>query len=333
MDKLVSVIMPVYNVEKYIRKSVQSVLNQTYNNFELLIIDDGSPDNSIDVVKQITDERIRIYHKKNGGLADALNFGLAKANGSYIYNVDSDDWMEPTLLEDCVEVMEEENLDVMIFGYYQDDEDTQGNLIRSRKVLPVKKTFYKKDNNLEIDRHHLRLLGYSWNKLYRKSFLVKHQFWFENGAPIVHDLIFNSQVFNKTDKLRFVDKAFYHYSNRPVVTLTKKFHQNSFDLAVKKTKYLKVFFDSWNMSEEKKNEALSLCLIGGVRYTIHNLFSFKNELSFSEKKEYIKKMLDHALTKNLIDFYQPKSLRDQLYKIMIKNKNSLFISLVGNIIK
>lgn len=168
--KKVSIILPVYNVEKYIKKSIESVLNQTYTDFELLVIIDGSPDNSKQVAEEFTDSRIKIFEKENGGLSDARNYGLERAKGQYVYFMDSDDWIEPNLLEDNLKIIEEENLDVVIFGYIQDDEDIDGNILSSQAISPGNAVFLKKNNDLILDRNRLGIMGYAWNKIYRKSF-------------------------------------------------------------------------------------------------------------------------------------------------------------------
>lgn len=96
MNKLVSIIVPVYNVEKYLKRCMTSILEQTYSNLEILLIDDGSPDNSGNLCDEIqsTDERIKVYHKANGGLSSARNYGLERCTGEYIFFIDSDDWIE-----------------------------------------------------------------------------------------------------------------------------------------------------------------------------------------------------------------------------------------------
>lgn len=115
---MVSIIMPVYNVEKYIRGSIDSVLAQTYTDFELIIVDDGSPDYSPQICDEYASKnnRIRVIHKLNGGLSSARNTGVDHANGKYILFIDSDDTIEPDLLEKVVPVAEKENADVTIFG-------------------------------------------------------------------------------------------------------------------------------------------------------------------------------------------------------------------------
>src|SRR5690606_4224086 len=148
------------NVEKYLARSIESALNQSYNDFELLVIIDGSPDSSKSIAENYTkiDNRIQVFEKENGGLSDARNYGLERAKGEFIYFMDSDDWIETNLLEDNLKIIEEEDLDLVVFGYIQDDENIEGEVIRSANVLP-QIAQYVKGENITIDAHHLGLLG------------------------------------------------------------------------------------------------------------------------------------------------------------------------------
>src|SRR5690625_6955531 len=107
----VSIILPCYNVEKHLAQSIDSVLSQTHSNFELLVVIDGSPDNSKEIAEEyaVKDARITVFDKPNGGLSDARNYGLKKAQGEFIYFMDSDDWIEPDLLKDNLKIIAQED--------------------------------------------------------------------------------------------------------------------------------------------------------------------------------------------------------------------------------
>ena len=118
-DPLVSIIIPVYKVEKFLDECVASVAAQTYANLEILLVDDGSPDNCPAMCDAwaARDPRIRVIHKPNGGLSDARNTGIAGATGAYIYFADSDDTVAPTLVEDCLNAMREYDADLVMFQF------------------------------------------------------------------------------------------------------------------------------------------------------------------------------------------------------------------------
>ena len=123
MEK-VSVILPIYNVEKYLKNCIESLTNQTYENLEIILVDDGSTDNSGKICDEIakSDERVMVIHKQNGGLAAARNTGYLETTGKYLMYVDSDDIVKKDVVENCVEAIEKENSDVVIFGYEKVDE-------------------------------------------------------------------------------------------------------------------------------------------------------------------------------------------------------------------
>lgn len=333
MENLVSVIMPVYNVENYIVKSIQSVLNQTYNNFELLIINDGTLDNSIEKVKYFDDQRIKIIHKQNGGLSDARNTGIASAQGDYLYFIDSDDWIEPNLLELAVASILKNNADFVLFGYYLDNEDAKQNLLNSKKVVQDNVAFIRDNSNFELQENTLNLLGYAWNKVYKTSLIKQNKLFFDKGISLVEDMLFNSKVYSIASQIVFIDKALYHYIERPVASLIKNFHPNSFQLILFKIKAIDKFLTSWKIDDNVKNQTIAQSLIIGIRYCVNNLFAFKNNLSFKEKYNYLKMMLNNPETKKYIYFYDVNTLTDKFYKFLIQSRASLLLYLFCKIKK
>lgn len=330
MQPIVSVILPVYNVEKYISKSIESILRQTFLEFELLVVIDGSPDGSKDIAESFLDSRIIILEKENGGLSDARNYGLERAKGKYVYFMDSDDWIEPDLLEDAITVLEKERKDFVIFGYIQDNENLEDVVTSQSIKLPNIEILIKgKDTNMPSDL--LGLLGYAWNKVYRKDFLEKNNLYFEKGVSLVEDILFNSTIYQKSSEIRFINKAYYHYINRQVPTLIKKFHKDSFELNIWKLNKLRDFFEIWEF--KNKDNLLGMLVVQSIRYCIHNLFAFQNKLSFKEKRLYVKAMLYNSNTVTYINKYEPDNNFSQLYKFLIKNRNYNIISIFAATIK
>ena len=114
--------MPVYRVEEYVARAIESMQNQTYTDFEFLIVDDGSPDNSGAICDEYAkrDNRIRVFHKENGGAPSARNVAIEEAHGKYLYFMDSDDWVEPTMLDDLLRLAEENKAQLVICGFFID---------------------------------------------------------------------------------------------------------------------------------------------------------------------------------------------------------------------
>lgn len=333
MNDLISIILPVYNVERYIKKCIESVINQSYTNFELLVVNDGTLDNSIEVVEEFNDVRIKIFHKENGGLSDARNFGLEKAKGDYVYFLDSDDWIESNLLEIAYNTIVLYNSKLVLFGYYLDTCDLSGILIDSKININETNVFVKNEKDIVFHSSTLNLLGYAWNKLYSRSFLRENNLIFDKGISLVEDVLFNSRVYEKADKIVLIEAPLYHYIVRPSTSLVRKFHENSFELILMKGKSLHSFLKSWNVNVSTVNKILSQNLNLGLRYSLNNLFAFKNDLKRSEKIAYIHMMLNNAETQKYIKYYEALSLNDKIYKRLVTSKAVLFLYLLCKIKK
>lgn len=315
-----SIILPCYNVEKYIAKSIQSVLDQTFTDFELLVIIDGSPDDSKAIAETFNDKRIIIYEKLNGGLSDARNYGLERAKGEFIYFMDSDDWIEPDLLADNLKIIENKALDIIVFGYIQDDENLEGKIIGSKKIGPAKICVVKGRDTFPTDTHTIGILGYAWNKIYRKSLLIENNIKFEKGTSLIEDILFNSQVYQSVNTICFNDKCYYHYLNRQIPTLMKKFYTNSFELTKRRIFAVDEFLKDWNVDKTIREHRKAAGIVGGIRGRIHNLYAYKNQLTKKETKAYIKKMLNDPLTQKYVELFQYKTKKEFLYKLLIKYK-------------
>lgn len=324
---LVSVIMPVYKVEAYLATAIESVMAQTYPHWELLIINDGSPDNSAAIAEVYVqkDPRIRQFHKPNGGLSDARNFGLERAQGEFIYFIDSDDWIEPILLEITVQKIENEQVPVVIFGYILDNADAGNQLLSQKKIFHPSSRFDKKTNNLHIDENLMGIIGYAWNKLYRHDFIKKHQLHFDKGVSLVEDILFNAQVYRLADSLVVMSDCLYHYLNRPVSTLIKTYHEGAFSLYLKKYGAVDQFLQAWNVKDKKRKTILSLSLISGLRYSIRNLIAFMDGFSDEEKIKRISELTAHPVVRDVIRFYPPAHFLDWVYASLVRLRMNKFL--------
>ena len=164
----ISVIIPVYGVEKYIRQCLESVIKQTYKNLEIIVVNDGTKDNSMKIVEEyLVDERIKVINKENGGISSARNRGIEEATGEYVSFVDSDDWLEIDLYERIVQILEGNKVDIIVFNYNRYSENKKK---YRRNILKLKK----------IPKEILfrNLNGECWNKLYKIGFLKENNLRF-----------------------------------------------------------------------------------------------------------------------------------------------------------
>ena len=224
MDKKLSIIMPAYNVEKYVGKAISSILSQDYKNLELLIVDDGSTDETAKIAKRYSanDVRAIVLSKQNGGLSDARNYGLERATGDYVLFVDSDDFIEPNTIGKLMKYSNDRALDVCIFGYYYDIYEHEKTHTEKVVVEPGK-IITRGSKRTKIAN--ASMLGYAWNKLYDRRFLSVNNIIFERGLSYIEDIIFNEQVYRHAKKVGFYDQPIYHYVQYGRTTLGKTYHK------------------------------------------------------------------------------------------------------------
>ena len=175
-DIKISVIMPVYKVEDYVARAIESILEQTLADFEFLIVDDGTPDRSGDICDEYAkkDTRIRVIHKENGGAPSARNTAIDLARGKYVYFLDSDDWAGPRMLADMYEMAEKNQADLVVCGFYIDT--YYGKEYLSEKICVDDRVFtdaesFREESYRYFDRN---MLYTPWNKLYRLDVIREH---------------------------------------------------------------------------------------------------------------------------------------------------------------
>ena len=206
---MISIIVPVYNVEKYLRRCVDSILAQTYQNIEVLLVDDGSPDNSGAICDEYAekDSRVRVFHKPNGGVSSARNLGLKEAKGDYIGFVDADDYIDKTMYEVLLCNLIKENSDISICSYNQ--EDSNG----------IFHKHWPHDDYLTItgDRQIEYLISNQyytcscWDRLFKKELLK--DFWFDESKKVYEDLLFLYEVAKISSNTVFTSSPLYYYCN------------------------------------------------------------------------------------------------------------------------
>lgn len=205
---LISIIIPVYKVEKYLEKCIQSVINQTYENLQIILVDDGSPDNCGKICDEYAkkDHRIEVIHKSNGGLSDARNKGLEIAKGEYIGFVDSDDYIEADMYEVLYNLLKQYNADVSICNFYTVSQEkiaikNADNGIKEYNRIEILKEILL-DNNIQ---------SYAWNKLYKKELFDEIKY------PVgkkYEDIGTTFYLLEKCNKVVVTGKPEYYYINR-----------------------------------------------------------------------------------------------------------------------
>nr|WP_321302565.1 glycosyltransferase family 2 protein [uncultured Trichococcus sp.] len=324
---LVSVIIPIYNVEKYIHSCIGSVLEQTYENLEILLVDDGSLDNSASICDEyaLLDNRVKVIHKENGGLSDARNCGLHAARGEYIHFLDGDDYIEHILIEKAVKEASENNADVIIWGYYADFV-TEHEILQNTVEHRIKYGIFDKNNLKEIPltEELIGILGYAWNKLYLRSFLIDNNFSFLKGLSLIEDITFNSPVLSCAKKIVFLEEPLIHYMQRPRKTLGSQFYENFFELNAQACMLIHELLKCWEIDNSVLEKVVAYKCFNAIKATIIMLTSSDN-ISKQQKKIYLDGILNDSETHNMLKNIQLSSLKNKIVYRMIKMKKSYFL--------
>ena len=199
----ISIIVPVYNVEKYIAKCLKSLTLQTLQGIEIIIVNDGSLDRSIDIIEKYVKEnptKIKYYEKKNGGLSTARNYGLEYATGEYIAFLDSDDYVEINMYEEMYNLAKKENADMVECDFIWEWE-------YGKKVYDKRREYKTKEDMMKKPR------VVAWNKIYKREILNKNKIRFPEGL-IYEDMEFFYKLLPHLNKISYINKYFVHYIQR-----------------------------------------------------------------------------------------------------------------------
>ena len=234
-NKLVSIIVPIYNTEKYLKECIESLINQTYKNLEIILVDDGSTDNSRFICDEYKNkiENIKVIHQENQGISNARNKGLEVAQGYYISFVDSDDYVEETMIEKLVRSIEENEADMSICNYYPNKEN------KLKEVLTVDEVM-----ELIIDKRYFR--GYVCNKLYKKELLDKLKF--EEDIKMCEDFLFNCKYLLKCSKCSYVSERLYFYRANIQSISNSKFSSKYLTILTAYDKIKKIYEENYEKS-------------------------------------------------------------------------------------
>lgn len=217
----ISIIIPVYKTEKYIRRCLDSVIYQTFTNFEVILIDDGSPDNAGSICDEYAqkDNRFIVYHKPNEGIAATRQYGVEQIKGYYTLQIDSDDWIESNMLEEMYSKAIQDDADIVICDYF-----VNYNKYEQYRSADPKSCYYQDVLKNLIYRSQ----GYVWNKMIRSScYHMPETINWISGQNLFEDMIICSEILKNPRSISYIPKAFYHYWQTPNSYLhsAKLYHQ------------------------------------------------------------------------------------------------------------
>ena len=309
-NELISIVVPVYKVEKYLEKCVKSILKQTYTNLEIILVDDGSPDKCGQLCDELakTDNRIKVFHKANGGLSDARNYGVERANGEYIGFVDSDDYIHENMYEELYKAIKKSGTAIAECGVTRVYKNT------------LRPHYEGEDYFLVLDREgylkeyleNKRLYGSAWCKLIHKNLAKKIKF---PTGKIYEDAFYTLELLKTVDKYTLISGNYYYYYIRENSITTRPFSAKDMD-------YIEIMdqIRDYTLSNFPKfKEQLLVRLIYAYLSIFNQLIVLDN---YKTKKEYkvLKNKLKDNYFKVVVNKKAPRNLKGAILLLSVNER-------------
>lgn len=311
---IISVIIPVYNAEKYLQQCLNSICSQTLREIEILCIDDGSTDNSLNILQVYAkrDSRIRIFSQENQGAGAARNCGLRNAHGTYLSFLDADDFFEHSMLEKAVDSLEQYNADFVVFNSDQYHMDTK-NFVQQPWVLRLEDIPpYMPFTHRELTNNVFKtFVGWAWDKVYRRSFVLEHNLWFQEQRTS-NDLLFVFSALVLAKKITVINEVLAHQrrgsSESLSVTREKSWHCFYDALVALKNRLTneKIY---WELEQDYINYAL--------HFSLWNLNTLAEPTKSLLKEKLCGEWFEELGIRNKEDYFFYNSIEYSQYKCLV----------------
>ncbi|MCF0104149.1 MAG: glycosyltransferase family 2 protein [Eggerthellaceae bacterium] len=322
----ISVLIPAYNVEDWVASSLDSLLKQSFRNFEILIADDGSTDSTPQICDdyQVKHEQIRVFHIENSGAASARNYLIDRARGKYFYFMDADDWAEENMLEEMFEFAESNSLELVICGYFIDTYYAEDKYYRELRTAPD--TVFKTQQdfrNYAYKFFDAQLLYAPWNKLYLASYIKENKIYYPK--TFWDDLPFNLEVVRDIKRVGCFSSRYYHFLRARGEAENAKYRPNMYEKREEENELMHELFAYWNLDTPEIREYLGRRHAERLIGCLENITNSACKLSYKEKKAEIKKILDSASAKQALQYAKSTSIMIAAIYFPMRRK---FVSIV-----
>lgn len=321
----ISIIVPVYNAEKYIARCISSIIEQTFRNFELILVDDGSVDQSGKIcdIFASKDERIRVIHKQNGGVSSARNKGIETAEGKYIMFCDSDDYVEQNWCEGLYSLIIKPEVNLAFCGYQSVDVCTRKKIASQNYSSGAKSIIPR---TLLWDVYMSNLLNMPWNKIYEANIIKKNNIIFDETWSYNEDLMFVLKYIQSSEgDFGISNELLYNYTQGIDGSLTKRYVSNLWDIKKCVFKELDSTIESCGIPFDFiKNEYYSKW-IWAIESSIGNEMRKENKASVYEKFKNIFKITHSAVYKEAFKLGTFETTKSFFYKKVLKTRSSMLI--------
>lgn len=328
----VSVIVPIYNVRTYLRRSINSILSQTLSDIEIILVDDGSTDGSSKIIDNFVkmDNRVIAIHQRNSGAPVARNMGILKSRGKYLYFMDPDDWIEKGLIYDMYSFAEKCKSELVITGFnniYQ-----LGNKKFVTRTIP-EMSIYNNENEFRKNAYRYfnnSLMAVPWNKLYLSSYIKQSRIEFPNVKW--DDLHFNMEVIKNIERVSILPEAKYNFLRyREGSETTKVFDYDLYDRRKEQFKHILLVYNKWNINDKKSMETIYYYYNTRIVQCIQEITNTK-KYSYGLKKSNIKRIMSDPLTIRALKLGKGSSLSINICLLPLKFNNAMLALLFGSCI-
>lgn len=328
MGKKVSIIIPVHNAEEFLEQCVTSLVKQTYQNLEIILINNASKDNSLDICHQLSenDDRILVIHTDEPGVSNARNLGLDAMTGDFVTFVDSDDWLEHNCIERALYELKKERADVSIWSFFKNLPQHELRLA----MLPSDKNCFVTDEEKEylyrkaIDAYYDRIsssndvsVGTTWGKLYKAELIQANRLRFVKSLTRAQDVVYSIHAFKYAKKIHFFDECLYHYRIHDTSTCQSSRYIEDTHLPF--NTLAEEILTFVNDVDSKSNLlAVAYCRIVRIIYwhLDHNYFHAENKKPFLERRREFLSLISKGYYKEAIDNVELAKLPKQR-KVMV----------------
>lgn len=318
-EKKISIIIPAYNAEKYIRQCIESLIRQTYYNIEIIVVDDGSKDLTGKIIDEYgrNEIRIKVIHQKNGGLSNARNTGMKYVTGEYIMFLDADDWLEDDCCEIAYKEASKEKADLIFFEYSKEYKDKTIGM----QTYQMDKLIYEKYGKKQFFIYDMRTIT-AWGKLYSTE-LINGQTFNEN-MKTAEDVDFNFRIYERVNKAIYIRKQLLHYR------MLDKSAIHGYDSQIHKNlEYVLDSLEKWSCGDEEKSKAYYSFAAIAFMLVCQNEICLNVDLNFIEKMKKISALnLDNKF-KNMLENIQLVEVPFSRKCLLILEKMKLSIIIVG----
>jgi len=337
MDRIaLSIVVPVYNGEQYVEQCISNIEKQTFKNYEVIFVDDGSSDSSGEIIDRLisSKEKYRVFHKENGGAASARNVGIDNARGKYITFYDLDDELSPQIYEKMVNLIDSSNADIAVCGFYFKVE----NELKITQYLEPNSY----PNSLYVGRDEIReklvdmwdsdILSNVWNKVYRMSLIREKNLRYRDGHVYTEDRVYNRQFLENCESVVLTDECLYYYVRERVGSTTEKYRADYFTIRQKEYKEFQDHFKKMNVWNDKAREYVCREFVERMAGCIENIFHAGKLLSCAEKYQQVKAVVNNRDVRKALKHAKCRSFKMRAFVWPMKMKFIPGVFLMGKTI-